>query len=388
MLNAVKERVMKLFKNPLVKSLLATAVLTAACASAWAEDRAARAPVPTVNYSGVSGIGEYVAEQASDEQYALFQRDKGLTILVVSHAHGKDGSRECVAEVGITHAPVGDKAMPRMPSIRFFGGASDPSFSNAACKSKAVLRALDALLGNEAKALQATLDATLPSGEKRPVEKASSTMTHSIYLGMTDVGNRYIRDEVPAWFARAFDYRAVVIVERYTTVEADNGDLVCFASIGLTARSPSDRQVKEPFAEVVNAGTLKKSERANVNTDGRCFYPFFHWLVKENLQPDSDLIKTFIDNWARVAEPGLKAPTMKDVRAAAAWQAERDRKAAEAERAQEARQQRVAQQNSCTVNCVNGACIRQWPNGRSERFQAPRKFNPFTSQWEWDTSGC
>jgi hypothetical protein len=388
MLKAVKERIMNPITNPLLKSLLATAMLTGACSSAWAEDKPARAPVPTVNFSGVSGIGEYVAKYSSDEQYALFQRDKGLTILVVSHAHGKDGSRECVGEVGITHAPVGDKAMPRMPSNRFYGGASDPSLSQEACKSKAVWRALDALLGNEANALQATLDATLPSGGKRPVEKASNTMTTSTYLGMTEVGNQYIRDEIPAWFARAFDYRAVAIVMRYTTVEADNGDLVCFASIGLTAPPPSDRQVKEPFAEVFNAGTLKKSERANVNTDGRCFSPFFHWLVKENVQPDSDLIKTFIDNWARVAEPGLKAPTMKDVREAAAWHTERDRKAAATERAQEARQQRVAQQNICTVNCVNGACIRQWPNGRSERFQAPRKFNPSTSQWEWDTSGC
>jgi hypothetical protein len=388
MLDAAKERMMKLITNPLLKSLVATAVLAGACAAVGAEDKSVRAPVPTENYSGVSGIGEYVAEHASDEQYALFQRNNGLTTLVVSYDFGEEGSRSCVAQVGLTHAPLGDKAMPRMPANRFYGGASDPSFSKEKCTSTAVWRALDALLSNEASWLQARVNQTLLAGGKRPVEKASNTMTQSSYWGMNDAGNLYIHDATPDWFKRAFDYRAVVTVKRFKVVEGDNGQVICIASIGLTARAPTGRQDKEPLAEHARALTLNKSERAKADQDATCFDPLFDRLVKNNFQPDADLIKTFIDTWARVAEPGLKAPTLKDVDSAVAWQAERDRKAVLAREREEARSVRVAQANSCTVNCVNGACVRHWPNGRSERFQAPRKFNPFNSQWEWDTSGC
>lgn len=34
---------------------------------------------------------------------------------------------------------------------------------------------------------------------------------------------------------------------------------------------------------------------------------------------------------------------------------------------------------------MNGSCIRTFEDGRKERWQAPRKYNPFTQNWEWDT---
>jgi hypothetical protein len=44
----------------------------------------------------------------------------------------------------------------------------------------------------------------------------------------------------------------------------------------------------------------------------------------------------------------------------------------------------------CTNQCVNGMCVRTFENGRKERWNAPRKFNPFTNNWEWDvtTNAC
>jgi len=379
---------MKLITNPLLKSLVAMAVLGGACACAVAEDKSARAPVPTLNYSSVSGIGEYLAEHATDQQYALFQRNKSLTTMVAVDEFGEDGRRKCVAHVGLTHAPADVKDMPRTPAFLYYGGASEPSLSKEKCKSTAVQRALDRLLGDDDHVSQKVLDKTLPSGRAQPVRKASSTEIHFIRLGMNDKGSQYITELLPDWFPRAFDYRAVALVERFKNIDADNGDLICFASIGLTAREPEGREGKEPYAEVARIRTLNKGDRSKADQDSECFDPLFEKMVKDNFQPDADLIKTFIDNWARVAEPGLKAPAMQGVQTAVAWQAERDRKSAAAREREEARSVRVAQANSCSTNCVNGSCVRRWANGRSERFQAPRKFNPFTSQWEWDTSGC
>jgi hypothetical protein len=379
---------MKLITKPLLKSLVAMAVLGGACASALAEDKSVRAPVPTLNYSNVGGIGEYLAEHATDAQYALFQRNKGLATMVVVDVFGEDGRRKCVAHVGLTHAPAGTKDMPRTPENRFYGGASDPSFSKDKCASTAVRRALDRMLDNEAEVLQQGLHKTLLSGGSRPVEKANSSLMNSSYGGMNDAGNQYIVNATPEWFSKAFDYRTVTIVKRFLKVEGDQGDLICFASIGLSARAPDGRKAKEPIAESARILTFNNDERAKADQDATCFDPLFDKLVRDNFQPDANLIKTFIENWDRVAEPGLKAPAMQDVQTAAARQAERDRKAAAAREREEARPVRVAQANSCTTNCVNGSCVRRWANGRSERFQAPRKFNPFTSQWEWDTSGC
>lgn len=373
---------------PLLKSLVTFAVLTVGCLGAWAEDKPARAPVPTINLSGVSGVGEYLAEHATDELYALFQRDKNLTALVVSYAFGNEGSRQCVAQVGLTHAPSDKGDMPRTPELRFLGGASDPSFSKEKCESVAVTRALDELVRDDFKTLQAGLERTLLLGGKRTVEKFDGAIIYSRYSGMREAGSQYISSVIPAWFSRAFDYRAVSLIKRFHKIEGDNDQVICFASLGLTSRAPEGRQTKEPMAESARILTLNKNNRSAADKDATCFDPLFNALVRENIQPGSDMIKAFIDNWPRVTEPGLKAPTIKDVKASIAWQGERDRKAAAAQRTEEARYQRVAQQNSCTVNCVNGACVRRWPNGRSERFQAPRKFNPFTSQFEWDTSGC
>jgi hypothetical protein len=49
---------------------------------------------------------------------------------------------------------------------------------------------------------------------------------------------------------------------------------------------------------------------------------------------------------------------------------------------------RAVQNLSCTNHCVNGSCTRSFPDGRTEKWQAPRVFDPFTNDWKWDTSSC
>jgi TPR repeat protein len=43
---------------------------------------------------------------------------------------------------------------------------------------------------------------------------------------------------------------------------------------------------------------------------------------------------------------------------------------------------------TCRTNCWNGDCYRTYSDGTKKHFQAPRKYNPFTSQFEWDSGGC
>jgi hypothetical protein len=387
-LDVMKERIMNKFTQGMLTVVVAAAACMGASSVARADDQPTRAAVPMVNRAAITGIGEYVAQHASDEQYALFQKDKGLAVFAMSHVMGEEGHHVCVAQVGLTHAPADSKASPRAPATRYLGGASDPANSPGACNSTAVRRAVDAMLEDNAEALRTGLEQTLLTGGTRPSEKPVSGRIQSVYSGMSDKGNQFITDALPAWFSEAFDYRVVAVVKRFIKIDGDNGQRICFASVGLTSRAPDGRTSKEAAAERARYRLFDKDERTQADQDPECFDPMFEGLVENNIQPASDMVNSLVKDWALVAEPGLKAPTMKDVQVAVAARAARERKAAAAAQAQEAREQRVAQQNSCTVNCVNGACVRRWPNGRSERFQAPRKFNPFNSQWEWDTSGC
>lgn len=43
---------------------------------------------------------------------------------------------------------------------------------------------------------------------------------------------------------------------------------------------------------------------------------------------------------------------------------------------------------TCRTNCTNGDCYRTYSDGKQVHFQAERKFNPVTSQFEWDSGGC
>lgn len=46
---------------------------------------------------------------------------------------------------------------------------------------------------------------------------------------------------------------------------------------------------------------------------------------------------------------------------------------------------RSVDSTSCTNDCTNGSCLRRFPNGRTERWEAPRVFDPSTNNWKWDT---
>jgi len=43
---------------------------------------------------------------------------------------------------------------------------------------------------------------------------------------------------------------------------------------------------------------------------------------------------------------------------------------------------------SCNTRCVNGDCFRTYDDGRTVRFQARQKWNPFANQFEWDSGTC
>jgi hypothetical protein len=93
---------------------------------------------------------------------------------------------------------------------------------------------------------------------------------------------------------------------------------------------------------------------------------------------DRCTLEDVIDNPGPIAAPASFA------RVAAQTSLEKE-KALAARRPQPVQRQQAL---SCTNRCVNGSCLRSFPDGRTERWQAPRVFDPFKNDWKWDTSSC
>ncbi|NMV41955.1 DUF4189 domain-containing protein [Ralstonia insidiosa] len=100
----------------------------------------------------------------------------------------------------------------------------------------------------------------------------------------------------------------------------------------------------------------------------------------------------YCEDGKKDSKPCLVKQTFESVGAPAAptsmrrWIAEAE-KASKPRRAKPAVVATTASRNivRCTNRCTNGSCVRTFENGRTERWQAPRVYDPFTQNWKWDT---
>ena len=53
-----------------------------------------------------------------------------------------------------------------------------------------------------------------------------------------------------------------------------------------------------------------------------------------------------------------------------------------------ARPAKVAGRVSCNTRCINSTCWRTFDDGRQVKFQAQRKYNAFSGEFEWDSGSC
>jgi len=101
---------------------------------------------------------------------------------------------------------------------------------------------------------------------------------------------------------------------------------------------------------------------------------------KDAAEPASCKLKNVFVN------PGEQAQPKSFDKVYAASVLARERRA-EARPAQAVRTSAV-RQLTCQNKCVNGSCVRTFPDGRQERWQAPRVFDPSSNDWKWDTNSC
>ncbi|MFN3303576.1 MAG: hypothetical protein ACK44A_07635 [Roseateles sp.] len=342
------------------------------------------ADVPVSVIFGEQRLGldriQAIANEMMSPQQAAALRAHGLSLhtMLFSFKFGL-----CHAEVGTAVRPVDSKST-RMPYWSAWAASEgkDSAIPAKACE-KALRAAMKNLAGTEAftdanlrKAVQVT---STPSKPAHPTGKReANTVNHSTW-GLSDYGKQSIADTLGDRWILPLDHRrfsAFVYLREPKTLE---GNSYCFLMTGLTAKPPlGDTSARIP---------AMLSSRAKVNED--CA----NAVVEAGLEQLRDTYEEDLDAFYKYnTEPGQTYPSAVEVRKTLAkYEADQKRKA-QAAAASPARQSANTSRNvlRCTNDCVNGNCVRTFEDGRKERWQAPRRYNPLTSNWEWDitTNAC
>jgi hypothetical protein len=361
---------------------LALAALAASALTVHAADGASAADVRVANFTGFSDA-ELRAHLAKTLPDATIEAFAGRNLAVFAFTAQADGRRACYAMVGVTEAaPPGLNA--RIPTLRFgaFTRARPDDWDPAGCMANRLRRAIASLAETPIDDLLGATEPTRASSDAdRVAEAHDATRVHVISIGVADT--QAILDRLLARnVARAFDYRHTATSVYADGVRFDDGSLVCVAIAGLAARSPADRNGRWPgshegIVRTQDSGTVEACNDTAALAAVDAFY--------DRPWTPAGLLRDV----ARTRERGVPLPDPK--RVAAARPA---RPAADA--SPPPRPVRVAarteQRNvvSCTNRCVNGSCVRTFADGRTERWQAPRVYDPMTRNWTWDvtTNAC
>ena len=380
-----------------LRAVVATGILLGSTSQVLAQSEGdSRKPIPVENFTNEQWLGQYVTNVAPPEIYELFSKNNGLSLLARTYSFKGNTADYCAAEVGITFAPTNPKQNPRIPSDMGWGASSGQSGMQMegedGCLGKALKRATSNLFAADAGNLKSGFNLIVDAGGKRTTKPKDDSTVNSVATGISDIGRQSIRDSLPDWFPKAFDYRNTQTRYAFNILNADAGRKVCIAVFGMTSRSPDDRNPRYPAANIIQAKLLERANAEEAKKDAVCFNPLFNAVIAQ-IEPSSSLVATYVDKWNLVSEPGLREPSKKAIADTyALWNTEQANLAKNEERASRQRPPpsrsttRQTNRTSCTNDCMNGSCVRKFPDGTTERWQAPRKFDPFSQNWGWDTT--
>lgn len=328
------------FRTNALTALLTTGILIASAPQVLAQADAAREsrnPIPIINFTNEQWLGQYVANVSSIKLYELISNTNGLSLLARTYTFNENSSAFCVAEVGLAFAPSNPEQHPRLPTKIFWGASSGkPDMvmeGETGCAGKALKKAISSLLANDPKELEDALISIVDSGGKRATKPKNNSRVSQTYSGMGDIGATFITDALPGWFPNVFDYRYVRTRYAFNIIDADAGRKVCIAVFGMTSRSPDDKNPRYPMADIAQGKLLERVNAGEGRKDAVCFEPLFNALVAQ-IEPSSQLVATFVENWNLVSEPGLRRPSKKAIADSyALWNTEQVKRAKDRKRA-------------------------------------------------------
>lgn len=350
--------------------LLFAAVVSALCLAG----PAAAAKPAVIDQTGLTGFQDYLDKNLPASMQAAMA-ERGLAIWAMTSGMRVEKSGYCLATLGFTRASP-DQRMARSPVDTLSNLTRRDNvgedWDSGDCRAE-TLRDAVAALAKSALPSAEELGRMQATGGVRLKEAADSK---SVWVQSQNVG----KEAKAAAFDTMHSYDLGAMVD-YRQVQGAlyafnfnlQGENVCFAVFGLTARAPSDRQARIPARR--STGMVAGGDKAS------CERGAAERAVQAHLdQPWTG--KGVFSDFEKAREDGVPLP---DLAAVAKKRAALAAKAAAAEARVRSSQRNVVR---CSNVCTNGNCVRTFENGRKERWQAPRVYDPFKNDWTWDTSSC
>jgi len=336
--------------------------------------------VPVVNYTTFNdaSLSSYLGRMLSPELRQVI-RERKLTVVATTTTFEKVGA--CYAEIGLSEAAPSGRN-PRAPKFdsRGFMTQTIQDVNGIACAESVLNAAVNGLNKTTIAQVLGGIEATASGGGLRKSGQAFDPKTAQL--------SRYPLEEyelAPLFeelhnfrIGEAVDYRHVEVAVWSRSTRLTNGSLMCVARAGFTARSPEDRHSRTP--SFIKNHVYLPEDGSLADCEQQAAIGAIQSLMKDPWVGEGGSMT----NIARTREDGIPLPDLKRVAAV------ENQLVAETQ----ARQRVVASRNtqanrvSCTNQCSNGACLRTFSDGRQERWQAPRVYNSFKQDWEWNTSSC
>lgn len=360
---------------------LIAAALFAVSLSSVAQQQAESSPLADVPIRFIVENREVRDPQAIAREALSPDQAKNLertgTMLAVAVWGKKDDN--CFVSVGPTAVPQQDRPARRPEAWSWAMSEDRPGDDSQAACGRALKSALQGLVKGDNVSLQElqriaalTTDPAapkFPKGERKP-----DVVSHWTGNTLNDEGRQAIADSLGPRWHKVLDHRkysANVLLMMGTTLE---GRKFCFVEYGVGAKPPEG--VTAAYPKRVGAKWKVVQDKNSTENCSR-------QVVMAALDSLRDSYPDMLDSFT--PERGMSYPSVAEIkRQVARYDAE------QAKRRQEPRPTttsttRSTQSLRCTNECFNGSCVRTFENGRKERWQAPRRYNPMTQNWEWDT---
>jgi len=330
-------------------------------------------PIPVANFTEFNDVDVLLEAHLNDE---LKQKIRARKLVVFALTLDFPERKACYAMVGLTHAaPTGVSS--RVPAFPFSFFSVDASAGKGECAAGSLKGAIESMSADADMRAFDGLFRTESQGKRLMGEMANRKISNLSYRGLSESTSALVFTLLREnQFGKAFDYRHVSTYVYAEGTRIDDEHIMCVAVAGLTARSPQERNARWPtnnqsFVRIQDGGSIAGCESV-VATQ-----------AVEALMARPWTKAGLLEDFARTREQGIPLPDAKKVEnARSTFLAHSKPKPASSQAA------RTTSHNvlRCSNACRNGFCVRTFEDGRQERWQAPRKFDPHANNWGWDTT--
>jgi hypothetical protein len=253
------------------------AALAVACValSSWSAEPLGEAQkIRIENFSGLRGIQEYIHKNAPAELRNTLLKGQHAVFVSVTTFEGSKVPPICLAMVGLTH-PENGARNPRIPAVRYIGvleKSSPTRLTQAArdsCKLAALRSALHAMWKDPLPTILQDFEKTATSA--LPNDEPENGKSLPLWWDRNKANALVARATavVPPSLIQAF-YNRKLQLAIFSGVIDMNDQLLCYAIVGLTARSADYLQPRYPESTYSRLEALAKPEVATTRAQNEC----------------------------------------------------------------------------------------------------------------------